>query len=131
MNLRRDVIVRNVLRLSQKAAVVPRGSGPHDTQSPAAAGMMDVFDATQRPKHAFLSALRERPDAYDGVVAGCSGKLSKRMAPRCAGCTVRLFMLGWKCMTTPDWSADSGPMWVPTWVSCTRRLDSKLNVNPF
>lgn len=43
--------------------------------------------------------------------ASSGEKLSPRTASRCAGHAVRLFMLGWKYLTMPDWSADA--MYVP------------------
>jgi len=62
-------------------------------------------------------------------------RLRLRTASRCAGHSVRLFLLGWKYLTIPDWSADA--MWVPLKVSARMavsyacKLVSKLNVNVF
>jgi len=64
-------------------------------------------------------------------------KLRPRTASRSAGHAVRLFMLGWKYLTIPDWSADA--VQIPAWfkvsariaVSCVWRMVSKLNVNRF
>jgi hypothetical protein len=61
----------------------------------------------------FLAALRKGPNAHGRVVT-CGGeavivgqKLCPHSASRCAGHAVRLFMLGWKYLTIPVWSADA------------------------
>jgi hypothetical protein len=64
-------------------------------------------------------------------------KLNARMASRWPFQAVRLFMLGWKYLITPLWSAEAknAPEWVNRIariaVSCAWRIVSKLNVNPF
>ncbi len=69
--------------------------------------------------------------------ASSNEKLSPHTASRREGYAVELFMLGWKSLMVPDWSADA--MQVPAWlkvsvrmaVSCDWRKTSKLSINPF
>ena len=66
-------------------------------------------------KDTFLAALCKGPNAHGTVESSLavaklspSGeKLSPRTASRCAGHAVRSFMLGWRYLTIPDWSADA------------------------
>ena len=73
MNLQRDIIVRN----EPEGRGRPRGSGPRDTnQQECDDGGMRLMLSNVSAVPKMRPALRERPDAHDGVVVGCSGKLS-------------------------------------------------------